>query len=76
MTSQRNKQILAFIDRLSREIKLARGLSLTHTARLLEITKLDLGTILHSISDEELQVFTHSVDEALADEEESAAKLN
>jgi len=59
--STNNEQIVDFIDRLSKEITLARGLSLTQTAQILEMAKLDLRMMLHSISDEELRIFTRSV---------------
>lgn len=66
MNSIRDEQILALIDRLSNDIGLARELSLAQTARLLEMAKLELQTIVHSISDEELRLFTLAIEEARA----------
>lgn len=73
MSSGRDEQILQLIERLTTEIKLARNLSLTHTALLLKMAKLDLRTIAHAISDEELHVFASLIEEALATQD-SAAK--
>ncbi len=66
MNSIRDEQILALIDRLSNDIGLARKLSLAQTAQLLEMAKLELQTIVHSISDEELRLFTLAIEEARA----------
>jgi len=55
MNSIRDEQILALIDRLSHDIVLAHKLSLTQTAQLLEMAKLELQTVVHAISDEELR---------------------
>lgn len=65
MNSSRDEQILALIDRLSTDISVAREHSLPLTALLLEMAKLDLRAILHSISDEELRTFTRAVEEAV-----------
>lgn len=64
MNSIRDEQILALIDRLSHDIALAHKLSLTQTAKLLEMAKLELQTVVHAISDEELQLFTRAIEEA------------
>lgn len=69
MGSNRNEQILCFIDRLSTEIRLARELSLAQTARILEMAKLDLQTIAHSISDDELRILTLSLEDDPSHEE-------
>jgi len=66
MNSARDEQILALIDRLSNDIGLAHELSLAQTAQLLEMAKLELQTIVHSISDEELRLFTLAIEEARA----------
>ncbi len=58
MSSDRDEQILALIERLSNDIRLAQQLSLLQTAQLLEMAKLDLRMTVHSISDEELRAFT------------------
>jgi hypothetical protein len=63
MSSERDEQILALIERLSNDIALAQQLSLPQTAQLLEMAKLDLRMIIHSISDEELRLFTLAVAE-------------
>jgi len=63
MSSERDEQILALIERLSNDIALAQQLSLAQTAQLLEMAKLDLRMIIHSISDEELRLFTLAVAE-------------
>ena len=66
MNSTRGEQILALIDRLSHDIGLAHRLSLTQTAQLLEMAKLELQTVVHAISDEELRLFTLAIEEARA----------
>jgi hypothetical protein len=66
MNSIRDEQILALIDRLSHDIGLAHKLSLTQTAQLLEMAKLELQTVVHAISDEELRLFTLAIEEARA----------
>jgi hypothetical protein len=66
MNSTRDEQILALIDRLSNDIGLARELSPAQTAQLLEMARLELQTIVHSISDEELRLFTLTIEEARA----------
>ena len=66
MNSDRDEQIFALIERLSNDIGLARKLSLSQTAQLLEMAKLELQTIVHSISDEELRLFTLAIEEAQA----------
>ena len=64
MNSMRDEQILAFIDRLSRDIVQAHKLSLPQTAQLLEMAKLELQTIVHAISNEELRPFALAIEEA------------
>ncbi len=64
MNSTRGEQILALIDRLSHDIVLAHKLSLTQTAQLLEMAKLELQTVVHAISDEELRLFALAIEEA------------
>jgi hypothetical protein len=64
MNSTRDEQILALIDRLSHDTGLAHKLSLTQTAQLLEMAKLELQTVVHAISDEELRLFTLAIEEA------------
>lgn len=66
MNSTRDEQIHALIDRLSNDIGLARKLSLAQTAQLLEMAKLELQTIIHSVSAEELRLFTRAIEEARA----------
>jgi len=63
MSGDRDEQILALIGRLSNDIALAQQLSLVQAAQLLEMAKLDLRMIIHSISDEELRLFTLAVAE-------------
>jgi hypothetical protein len=65
MKNGRNDEILALIDRLSSEIKLAHNYSLAQTAHLLEMATLDLVTIVHAISDEELRLFTRVVEDTV-----------
>ncbi len=64
MNNTRDEQILSLIDRLSHDIGLAHKLSLTQTAQLLEMAKLELQTVVHTISDEELRLFTLAIEEA------------
>jgi len=64
MNSIRDEQIFALIDRLSHDIGLAHKLSLTQTAQLLEMAKLELQTVVHAISDEEVRLFTLAIEEA------------
>ena len=61
----RNAEILALIQRLSDEIKLAEKHSLDATARLLKITILDLRSVAYSISDDELQSFADALEDSL-----------
>ena len=61
MTTDRNQQILALIERLSNSARLARELSLDDTARLLAMALLDLHTKLYSISPGELRSFARTV---------------
>ena len=63
MSTDRDEQIFALIERLSNDIKLAQQLSLLQTAQLLEMAQLDLRMTVHSISDEELRLFTLAVAE-------------
>ncbi len=63
MSSERDEQIFALIERLSNDIALAQQLSLLQTAQLLAMAKLDLRMTIHSISDEELRLFTLAVAE-------------
>jgi hypothetical protein len=63
MSNERDEQILSLIERLSNDIALAQQLSLVQTAQLLEMAKLDLRMVIHSISDEELRLFTLAVAE-------------
>ncbi len=62
MHSERNAVILALIERLKSEVNVARKLSLEHTVLLLQIAVLDLQTIAHSISDDELRQFVDFVE--------------
>ena len=64
MNSIRDEQILALIDRVSQDIVLAHKLSLPQTAQLLEMAKLELQTVVHAISDEELRLFAVAIEEA------------
>ena len=64
MNNIRDEQILALIDRLSHDIVLTHKLSLTQTAQLLEMAKLELQTVVHAISDEELRLFAVAIEEA------------
>jgi histidyl-tRNA synthetase len=64
MTSDRDAEILALIDRLTNEIKLARKHSLDHTIRLLQIAILDLRTVVFAISDSELRYVADALDDA------------
>jgi len=61
MTPERNQQILALIDRLSKEARLAKACALEDTARLLAMAVLDLQTQLYAISPGELRSFSRSV---------------
>jgi hypothetical protein len=61
MTTDRNQQILALIERLSNDARLAQEHSLDDTARLLAMALLDLRTKLRSISPRELRNFTRTV---------------
>ena len=61
MSSVRDAEILALIERLIGDIEVARKNSLDHTARLLEIAILDLRTILASMSDDDLRDLTETL---------------
>jgi hypothetical protein len=59
--TDRNRQILMLIDRLSSSARQARALSLDDTSHLLAMALLDLQTQLHAISHDELRSFTRTV---------------
>lgn len=59
--TKRDQQIMALIDRISANAKLAQSLSLDDTSRLLAMALLDLQTKLHAISADELRSFTRTV---------------
>jgi hypothetical protein len=59
--TERNRQIMALIDRISASAMLAQSLSLDDTSRLLAMALLDLQTKLHAISSDELRSFTRTV---------------
>ena len=61
MTSVRDADILALIERLTGDIEVARKHSLDHTARLLQIAILDLRTIMASMSDDDLRDLTETL---------------
>jgi hypothetical protein len=61
MTTERNQQILALIEKLSNSARLAQDLSLDGTEQLLAMAVLDLQTKLYSISPDELRNFTRAV---------------
>ena len=61
MITDRNQQIHTLIEGLSHSARLAQGLSLDDTARLIAMALLDLQTKLHSISPQELRSFTRTV---------------
>jgi len=61
ITHHNNEQIHSLIETLSHSARLAQGLSLDDTARLLAMALLDLQTKLHSISPHELRSFTRTV---------------
>ena len=61
MTPERHQQILALIDRLSNEARLAKACALDDAARLLAMAVLDLQTKLYAISPGELRSFSRSV---------------
>ena len=54
MKSGRDEYILGLIDRLDNELHFANEYALNQTAYLLKLAALDLKTVLHSITDEEL----------------------
>jgi hypothetical protein len=58
MTDERKDQILSLIERLTKVETVARQLALAQTVYILAIAQLDLKTIAHGISDEELRAFT------------------
>jgi hypothetical protein len=59
--TDRSRQILMLIDRLSSSARQARALSLDDTSHLLAMALLDLQTQLHAISHDELRSFTRTV---------------
>ena len=59
--TDRNRQILVLIDRLSSSARLAQTLGLHDTARLLAMALLDLQTTLHAISPDELRTVTRTI---------------
>lgn len=66
MSDEKNKRIVDFIGRLLAESRAARELSLMSTARILEMAILELRTVLHSISEDELRSFTEAISEQVA----------
>jgi len=66
MHRESNADIVALMGRLNSEINLARQYSLERTVRLLQMVVLDLQTIIHSISDEELRQFTDIAEDSIA----------
>jgi len=66
MSSERANEILALIERLKGDIRLAHKQSLDHTARLLKMALLDLNMMTNAISDDEMRAFTDSLEEASA----------
>jgi hypothetical protein len=62
MRNERDAMILALIERLKSEVNVARKLSLEHTVLLLQIAVLDLQTVAHSISDDELRQFVDFIE--------------
>lgn len=61
MSTNRNRQILILIERISNSAGLAKSLSLDDTTHLLAMALLDLQTKLHAISPHELRSFTRTV---------------
>jgi hypothetical protein len=59
--TERDRQIMALIDRISASARVAQSLSLDDTSRLLAMAVLDLQTKLHAISSDELISFTRTV---------------
>jgi hypothetical protein len=59
--TERDRQIMILIDRISASAKLAQSMSLDDTSRLLAMAVLDLQTKLHAISSDELISFTRTV---------------
>ena len=61
MTTDRDRQIIAMIERLSKDARLAQQHELDVTARLLAMALLDLQTELCAISPGELRSFSRTV---------------
>jgi hypothetical protein len=64
MSNERDVEILALIDRLCGELKLAEKYSLDVTTRLLQTAILDLRILVFSISDDELRSFADALEDA------------
>ena len=66
MRSERDADVLTLIEGLNSSVKLARKHSLHHTAHLLQVTLLELKTILYEISDDELKQFSELLDDEIS----------
>lgn len=65
MDNNRNDRIGGLITRLLDETAMARELGLSDTVNILSIAILELKTVLHRISDDEIRTFTETVAERL-----------
>jgi hypothetical protein len=62
MSRDRDTEIRTLIQRLTDDIKLARGCSLDLTVRLLQMAILDLQTVVMSMSDDDLRYLADALD--------------
>jgi hypothetical protein len=64
MSGDREADILQLIEQLKNDIDLARKHSLGHTAKLLKMALLDARMTAHSISKDELELFSDALESA------------
>ena len=61
MSTNRDEDMLHLLHRLKEDLLLARQYRLEHTIHLLEIAILDVNTVVHAISDDELRCLTDRI---------------
>jgi hypothetical protein len=75
MPVDRNAEILALMQRLTREVELAQKYRLDHTSQLLQMAILDLRTVAFAISDDELRALADALDYASGSEIEAPGRF-
>ena len=74
MSTTRDEDILHLLQRLKDDLLLARQHRLEHTIHLLEIAILDINTVVHAISDDELRCLSDRIGGHDGSEEASAPR--